>query len=57
MHSVDRIPVGDGKPGKMTRAIQDAFFAMVRGEQPDRHGWLSAVPQPAAASGAVARRP
>jgi branched-chain amino acid aminotransferase len=57
VHSVDRIAVGDGKPGKVTRAIQDAFFGLVRGEQTDRHGWLTAVPQPAASSGAVARRP
>ena len=55
--SVDRIAVGDGTPGRVTRAIQDAFFAIVRGEQPDRHRWLTAVPQPAATSGAVARRP
>ena len=57
VHSVDRIAVGDGKPGKVTRAIQEAFFAVVRGEQPDRHGWLTPVPQPANAAAAVARRP
>jgi branched-chain amino acid aminotransferase len=65
VHSVDRISVGDGKPGPITRKIQDAFFGLVRGEQPDRHGWLTAVPQPAAAAparaatpaGAGARRP
>jgi len=55
VHSVDRIAVGDGKPGKVTCAIQDAFFAVVRGEQPDRHGWLTPVPQPASTA-AVARR-
>ncbi len=48
--SVDRIAVGDGSPGKVTRAIQDAFFAIVRGETADRHRWLTAVPQPAAAA-------
>jgi branched-chain amino acid aminotransferase len=65
VHSVYRISVGDGKPGPITRKIQDAFFGLVRGEQPDRHGWLTAVPQPAAAAparaatpaGAGARRP
>jgi branched-chain amino acid aminotransferase len=57
VHSVDRIAVGDGKPGKITRAIQDAFFSLVRGETADRHGWLTAVPQPAAAASPVARRP
>src|SRR5499426_340666 len=57
VHSVDRISIGDGKPGKITRAVQDAFFGLVRGEAPDRHGWLTAVPQTAAASGSVSRRP
>jgi branched-chain amino acid aminotransferase len=56
VHSVDRISVGDGKPGKITRALQDAFFGVVRGEVSDRHRWLTAVPQPATA-GPVARRP
>jgi branched-chain amino acid aminotransferase len=49
--SVDRIPVGSGERGPITKAIQDAFFAIVRGEVPDRHGWLVPV---ARASGAAA---
>jgi len=57
VHSVDRISVGDGKPGKITRALQDAFFGVVRGEVSDRHRWLTAVPQTAATTGPVARRP
>ena len=44
--SVDRIPVGNGARGPITKALQDAFFGIVRGEQPDRYGWLKAVPQP-----------
>jgi len=46
--SVDRIPIGNGEPGPITQAIQNAFFGVVRGDQPDRHGWLTPVPQPAA---------
>jgi len=46
--SVDRIPVGSSQPGRITKTIQAAFFGIVRGEQPDRHGWLTPVPQPAA---------
>jgi branched-chain amino acid aminotransferase len=46
--SVDRIPIGTGEPGPITQAIQAAFFGIVRGEQPDRHRWLTPVPQPAA---------
>jgi branched-chain amino acid aminotransferase len=43
--SVDRIPVGKGVRGPVTKRIQDAFFALVRGETPDRHRWLTPVPQ------------
>jgi branched-chain amino acid aminotransferase len=46
--SVDRIPIGTGEPGPITKALQGAFFGIVRGEQPDRHQWLTPVPQPAA---------
>jgi branched-chain amino acid aminotransferase len=54
--SVDRIKVGNGERGPVTRAIQDAFFAAVRGESADRHGWLAHVPRRAkAAVGAAAR--
>jgi branched-chain amino acid aminotransferase len=50
VHSVDRIAIGDGKPGRITRQIQDTFFSIVRGETPDKHRWLTAVPVPAATS-------
>ena len=46
--SVDRITIGNGEMGPVTRAIQQQFFALVRGEQADRHRWLTPVPQPAA---------
>jgi len=40
VRSVDRIPVGDGKPGKITKMLQREFFAITRGEKEDRYGWL-----------------
>lgn len=43
VRSVDRIPVGNGDRGPVTAAIQKEFFALVNGEKPDRHGWLSPV--------------
>ncbi len=46
--SVDKIPVGSGVRGPVTKALQEAFFAIVRGTTPDRHGWLARVPQAAA---------
>src|SRR3990170_4986806 len=44
LKSVDRIPVGSGKRGPITERLQQEFFAIVEGRQPDRHGWLTPVP-------------
>jgi branched-chain amino acid aminotransferase len=46
--SVDRIPIGSGERGTVTKAIQDAFFALVRGQSPDKRRWLTPVPLTAA---------
>jgi branched-chain amino acid aminotransferase len=43
IRSVDRIPVGEGRAGPVTLAIQRRFMEIVRGEAPDTHGWLSPV--------------
>ena len=43
IRSVDGIPVGEGKRGPITRRLQEEFFGIVRGEIPDRHGWLVPV--------------
>jgi len=43
VRSVDKITIGAGRRGPVTSAIQRAFFAVVNGEAPDRHGWLTWV--------------
>jgi branched-chain amino acid aminotransferase len=43
LRSVDRILVGDGTMGPVTRALHDEFFGIVNGTRPDRHGWLTPV--------------
>ncbi|HPD15435.1 MAG TPA: branched-chain amino acid transaminase [Planctomycetota bacterium] len=43
VRSVDRIPVGDGKPGPITLAIRRAFLDLVTGKAEDRYGWLERV--------------
>ena len=43
VRSVDRIQVGNGKPGSVTKALRTAFFKVINGEVPDRHGWLTYV--------------
>jgi branched-chain amino acid aminotransferase len=44
IRSVDKITVGKGKMGPVTKALQQEFYAIVRGEKPDRHNWLTPVP-------------
>jgi branched-chain amino acid aminotransferase len=48
IRSVDRLPVGSGEPGPITRSIQQAFFGLFSGDTPDEWGWLDYVAQPAA---------
>ncbi len=43
IRSVDRIPVGKGTRGEVTRAIQEKYFQVVRGEDPDHEDWLTWV--------------
>jgi len=43
VRSVDKIKVGNGKPGTVTKALRTAFFKVINGEVPDRHGWLTYV--------------
>jgi branched-chain amino acid aminotransferase len=43
IRSVDRITVGKGNVGPITRALQREFFGIVQGTQPDRFNWLTPV--------------
>jgi branched-chain amino acid aminotransferase len=43
IRSIDKITVGNGKRGPVTTAVQERFFGIVRGEQPDVHQWLTPV--------------
>lgn len=43
LRSVDRILVGDGSMGPVTKVIHDEFFALVNGTKPDRFNWLTPV--------------
>jgi branched-chain amino acid aminotransferase len=43
VRSVDKIRVGAGRRGPVTTALQHAFFDVVNGNTPDRHGWLTYV--------------
>lgn len=52
IRSVDRIEVGSGKRGPITKKVQDAFFGLFSGATQDQHGWLEPVEMPAAAAAA-----
>jgi branched-chain amino acid aminotransferase len=43
IRSVDKIEVGEGKRGPVTARLQERFLAIVRGEHPNNHGWLTPV--------------
>jgi len=41
VRNVDGMPVGEGKRGPITKALQEQFFDITSGELEDRHGWLT----------------
>jgi branched-chain amino acid aminotransferase len=43
IRSIDKIQVGEGKRGRLTAALQERFFGIVRGDLPDVHNWLTPV--------------
>ena len=49
IRSIDKIPVGNGKRGPITSALQERFFGLVRGELSDEHNWLTPVAAPVGA--------
>ena len=50
IRSVDKIQVGKGVAGPITRKLQEEFFAITSGSKPDRHNWLTPVNAPVAAA-------
>lgn len=49
VRSIDRIRIGSGARGPITKRIQEEFFALSSGKKPDRHGWLTPVGVPSGA--------
>jgi branched-chain amino acid aminotransferase len=44
IRSVDRIPIGTGKPGVLTLEIQREYMGLATGVLEDRYGWRTPVP-------------
>ncbi len=43
IRSIDKIVIGNGQRGPITKKIQEAFFAVLQGTKKDAHGWLTYV--------------
>jgi branched-chain amino acid aminotransferase len=43
IRSIDKILIGDGTTGPITKQIADEFFGIANGLRPDRFGWLTPV--------------
>lgn len=54
VRSVDRVNVGAGQRGPVTKRLQEAFFGLFSGRTPDKWGWLEPVDVPAAGRVAAA---
>jgi branched-chain amino acid aminotransferase len=44
IRSVDKITVGKGAIGPVTRAVRNEFFGIINGTEPDRYHWFTQVP-------------
>ncbi len=43
INSVDKIPIGSGKPGPITKELQERYFAILSGGAEDKYGWVTHV--------------
>ncbi len=43
IRSVDKITIGTGKCGPITKRLQEEFFALIEGKRADRYNWLTFV--------------
>ncbi|MCJ7579808.1 MAG: branched-chain amino acid transaminase, partial [Candidatus Aminicenantes bacterium] len=41
IRSVDKIIIGSGKRGPITKILQDAFFSYIKGDREDKFNWLT----------------
>ena len=46
IRSVDRIVIGRGQPGAITRKLQERLLSIAAGKADDKYGWLTSCAQP-----------
>ena len=49
IRSVDRIVIGRGQPGPITRKLQEKLLSIASGRAEDKYGWLTSCAEPVAA--------
>jgi len=43
IRSIDKIKIGIGSAGPITKQLQQTFFKVIDGEREDKHGWLTKI--------------
>ena len=43
IRTIDKIEIGSGKPGDITKVVQKRYFDIIQGRAEDQYGWLTAV--------------
>lgn len=43
IRSIDKINIGSGERGPITKKIQDEFFSCIKGEKEDKYNWLTYI--------------
>jgi branched-chain amino acid aminotransferase len=51
LRSIDRVVIGQGRPGPITRKLQERLLAVAQGRDEDKYGWLTYCNQPVQVSG------
>jgi len=51
IRSIDKMQIGSGSRGPVTKAIQEQFFGITSGKLPDKYNWLTPVTVRETASG------
>lgn len=43
IRSIDKVMIGNGKPGDVTKHIQKRYFDVINGKVEDKYNWLTRV--------------
>jgi branched-chain amino acid aminotransferase len=43
IRSIDKITIGSGARGTITKKVQEEFFGYINGEREDKYNWLTYV--------------